>query len=473
MLKITYALAATLVATSLFASDAIEGLIHSRVPTTNSVGQVTLATRLTQNSTLPAVIFSGSAYTVGITITPTTTLPEGEQDIAVYPGNPNTFLAAISDFSLRNGSNTTKYCWSFNGGQTWQQNFVPLINDSPATSDGLIWPYNSDPVVTIDNNGYAYLANLYFNSSSTNNSNGLYVSVLNLNSGQTFIQNQTIPVLVNTNPSTNIVEDKEWISVDNTNTTSAGNVYVSWTHFVGNSSFIYFSRSTNHGQTWSTPILISNTSQSVQGSNVGVGPAGEIYIIFENFYVQNQRQQFLCKSVDTGLTFTAPIPISPIFNELSFSSTYRKNSFPSLAISPVNGNIYVLYSDMSNTAKVEFIKSSDGGNTFTAPLTLIDTPKGQQLMPAISVDNNGIIHTCWFDTRNGRNASTLDIYASRSLDNGQSFSPNIRVTSKSFSSGHASFIGDYTGITSWNGVASPVWNNGGFNNGQLQTTNLK
>jgi len=43
--------------------------------------------------------FSGNAYTVGPTVSPTTTGPEAEEHIAVDPTNPNTLVAAISDFS--------------------------------------------------------------------------------------------------------------------------------------------------------------------------------------------------------------------------------------------------------------------------------------------------------------------------------------------------------------------------------------
>jgi len=54
-------------------------------------------------------IFSGSPYTVGPTITPTSTVPEAEEHIAVDPSNFNNLVAMISDFSLRAGFNTSKF----------------------------------------------------------------------------------------------------------------------------------------------------------------------------------------------------------------------------------------------------------------------------------------------------------------------------------------------------------------------------
>src|SRR5205814_877595 len=89
--------------------------------------------------------------------------------------NANYLVAAISDFSLRGGYNTTKYSVSTNNGATWTDAFVPLSGGMPATSDGQTWAANSDPVVAISKTGTVYLADLYFNDS--NNAGGLYVSV--------------------------------------------------------------------------------------------------------------------------------------------------------------------------------------------------------------------------------------------------------------------------------------------------------
>ena len=97
-------------------------------------------------------------------------------------------------------------------------------------------------------------------------------------------------------------------------------------------------------------------------------------------------------------------------------------------------------------------------------------------MPALTVDSAGNIHTSWFDTRNSSSTSQYDIYGTYSKDGGANFTPNARVTFPSINAGTSSFIGDYAGIAA--GLVSavpkahPVWTNGGFNNGQLQTATL-
>jgi hypothetical protein len=420
----------------------------------------------------------------GSTVTLTTTYPEADEFIALYPANPNNSVAVISDFSLRAGSNTTKFAVSFNNGAagTWFESFVPLVNQMPATSDGRRWEFNSNPVVAIDKQGCVYVSSLYFNQS--NRSNGIYACVGRFTCPDLgFSAKTTVSVVVNPSPATEYSEDKPWLAVDNRDAASSANVYVSWTRFSqtsnGGRSSILFARSVTHGLNWSAPIPVSDPQHSgaVQGSQVAVGPKGEVYVVYEVFYVGNKRRQFLAKSVDGGRTFSVPAPITPMFNELNFASTYRKNSFASMAVSPSNGHVYAVYADEPSAetgSEVEFIVSRDGGATFSAPLPVNKPSQGQQFMPALTVDNTGVIHVSWSDTRNSsRGSSAYDIYAASSANDGALFAPNIRVTAATIDAGSASFIGDYGGIAASSGFAHPVWTSGGFNNGLLQTATLQ
>jgi len=440
-----------------------------------------------------AATFAGSGYPApqpSDIVTPTTTFPEAEEHIAVDPNNPNNLVAAVSDFDLAGGGfNTTKYAFSTNNGTTWAESYVPMDPFGLGflmTGDGFFWLANSDPVVAIDKQGFVYLANLYLDV--FDNGNGLYVSVANLASGVVnFAAAAIYPVDVHPSSVTNVFADKPWMAVDNSgNPTTAGTVYVTWSRFVGNSDTIVLSRSRNHGQSWSRPLRISPRSQdgAVQGSQVAVGPRGEVYVVYEVFYVGGKRQHFMAKSTNGGVTFRAPKPITPVFNEVSFGSSYRVNSFMSLAVDQSRpGTVYGVYADQpSGTVgtEVEFISSSDGGATFSAPVVINDASQGQQFMPAVTVDSSGVIHAMWFDTRNSPgDPSKYDIYATFSKFPG-AFAPNTRVTppplanpgAASIDAGTASFIGDYAGIAASAGNAHPVWTSGGFNNGMLQTTTL-
>jgi hypothetical protein len=425
-----------------------------------------------------AVAFNPSEYVVGPTISPTSTVPEAEEYISVSPQNSSVMLAAISDFALNGGFNTTKYAFSTNNGQSWRESYIPLDPSFglPATGDGYLWFANSDPVVAIDKQGRAFLSDLYLDA--IDNGNGLYVSVANANTGFRFTINSTYRVKTNPSSSTTQLEDKPWIAVDNSNAASSGYVYASWSHFYNSTTdYIAFSRSTNHGKTWSSLKRISPPSQdgAVQGSSLAVGPKGEIYLVYEVFYVGNQCQQFLAKSTNGGSSFTNPVAVTLVFNDLTFNSTYRKNSFASIGVNPLNGYLYMIYADQPGaSSQVEFTMSTDGGKTFSAAAAINDSPDGQRFFTALAVDSAGNLHASWFDTRNSAGKTTLyDVYATFSKDGGLTFANNARVTAAPADAGTTSFIGDYSGIAAAGGYAHPVWTNGGGNNGHLQTSALQ
>jgi hypothetical protein len=349
----------------------------------------------------------------------------------------------------------------------------------PATSDGVQWDANSDPVVAISKTGTVYLVDLYF--SGSNNSGGLYVSTGTVNSSTgtiNFTQSSTRPVLTNLSPSASNTEDKEWIAVDNGSSPFSGNVYVTWTHFAGNNDWIDFSRSTNQGQTWSAPIQISLPSQNgaVQGSQIAIGPGGGIYVVYEVYYVGGQRRIFKTTSSNGGQTFGTPFAVTPYFNELSFNSTYRKDSFPSVTVG-LPGHVFVAYAtQVGSSSAMQLVYSTNGGVSFSSPITLNDVTSGQRFFPAVTADpNTGTVYASWFDTRNSSSPRFYDVYATKiTLSNGVlSVAPNTRVTASLVDSGGTSFIGDYAGIAEAGGFAHPVWTSGGFNNGLLQTATLQ
>jgi hypothetical protein len=108
------------------------------------------------------------------------------------------------------------------------------------------------------------------------------------------------------------------------------------------------------------------------------------------------------------------------------NSTYRKNSFASIGVNPLNGYLYMIYADQPGaSSQVEFTMSTDGGKTFSAAAAINDSPDGQRFFTALAVDSAGNLHASWFDTRNSAGKTTLyDVYASFSKDCGLTFANN-------------------------------------------------
>jgi Neuraminidase (sialidase) len=160
---------------------------------------------------------------------------------------------------------------------------------------------------------------------------------------------------------------------------------------------------------------LSPASQNgkVQGSQVATAPNGDVYVTYQSVVVGG-NQMFFTKSTDGGTTWITPVACTPVFTEVNFTSSYRKDSFPSLAVGPMNGEIYNVYPDQPGAnSEIKFVRSTDGGTTWSAPVVLNDVSTGQRLMPSVSADDQGGVHVCWFDTRNGADAQTYDIYATR------------------------------------------------------------
>jgi hypothetical protein len=430
----------------------------------------------------PGTPENGNSYTKVDQVTVTTTAPEAGDHIAFNPLSPSSLVAVTSDFSLRGGFNTTKVAYSDGDGRagSWREVFVPLdAQNRVLTSDGLAWEANSNPTVAIDRKGRAYVASLYMNKSD--HKNGIYVAVGTAQGLHDFAMapDQVYPVSRNIVDNSPVEEDKPWVAVDNTDSKFSGSLYVAWSRFEApGSNSILFSKSIDSGKTWSHPKVLNWASQSgaVQAPQVSIGPGGSIFVAYEVFYNDKVRRQFLTRSLDGGETFESATSMTPFFTDLTFSSPFRKTSFPSIAVNPINGLVYLVYSDEPDGvdgARIEFVRSRKEGG-FTRPVMLAEMQKGQQFLPSITVDSTGVLHVSWFDNRNAPDSTTLlDIYATRSVNDGAGFAVATQVTGRSIDTGSAAFIGDYSGIVATPGLAHPFWTSGGFNQGILEMATLR
>src|SRR5207253_3680463 len=125
-----------------------------------------------------------------------------------------------------------------------------------------------------------------------------------------------------------------------------------------------------------------------------------------------------------------------------------------------NNNIYMLASvqptGASNGTDVMFVRSTNGGQTFSTPRRINDDPINHSKwhwLGTLSVAPNGRIDSVWLDTRNAANNTDSQLFYSYSTDGGVTWSPNVAV-SNSFNplEGWPSQnkIGDYITIVSDN-----------------------
>ncbi|MGA3013877.1 MAG: hypothetical protein ABSD71_07560 [Bacteroidales bacterium] len=372
-----------------------------------------------------------------------TAMPE-ETSIIVNPMNPDQLVA---------GANITEFYSSTNGGFTWQEG-------SLSSSYGVY----GDPCVKIDTAGNYY----YFHLS--NPSFGSWIDRIvcqkSMDGGLTWSDGTYMGL------NGNKAQDKPWATVDpNTN-----NIYVTWTQFdvygtnnPADSSIILFSKSTDEGITWSQPKRINrkagdclDSGNTVEGAVPTVGPNGEIYVAWAGpvGLVFNRSLDMGENWMDTNV-FVSDIPGG--WN-LSIPGIYRCNGLPitccDLSQGPYRGNIYINWSDQRNgltDTDIWFIKSTDGGLTWSSRKRVNDDPPGkQQFFTWMTIDQKtGFIYFVFYDRRSYSDIET-DVYMAVSRDGGETFS-NFKVSESPFTPTSGIFFGDYTNVTAYNNVVRPIW----------------
>jgi hypothetical protein len=106
--------------------------------------------------------------------------------------------------------------------------------------------------------------------------------------------------------------DKTAIEADhNSDGRCDNNVYFAWSQFHGNAGGvgIHFSRSTNHGVTFSHGVKVSQTLSDVQFPDIAVTGNDNIYLVFRSFASGRGPEGdsiYYVKSTDCGATFSSP-----------------------------------------------------------------------------------------------------------------------------------------------------------------------
>ncbi len=128
---------------------------------------------------------------------------------------------------------------------------------------------------------------------------------------------------------------------------------------------------------------------------------------------------------------------------------------------PSNNNVYMLASvrptGFSTGTDVMFARSTNGGQSFSAPQRINDDPVNHNKyhwFGTFAVAPNGRLDAVWLDTRNAANNTDSQLFYSYSVDGGVTWSPNVPV-SNSFTPlegyPNQNKMGDYITIVSDNG----------------------
>lgn len=199
--------------------------------------------------------------------------------------------------------------------------------------------------------------------------------------------------------------------------------YVVWQDKSSGDFDILFSISKNNGTTFSEPVVVNDNPGDGNHSSfpdIAVGN-GRICVVWEDN--RNGVTDIYFSQSSDGKVFTEDIAV--------WESVTNSSSRPSVAIDADNDLIYVVWVD--DFKSISASVSSDGGYTFSTPVTVSDSTKNGRFDPRVDVDFNGKVYVVWADGRTGLvqrgpfNVDDTDIFIANSTDNGQSFGTNVRV----------------------------------------------
>jgi Neuraminidase (sialidase) len=374
-----------------------------------------------------------------------------EPGIAVNPANAQQVLAVFQD--------NVHASYSDDAGHSWH----PAEGVAPDN-----YRVSGDVSTTFDNQGHAFVCYIAFDKLGTFNywahgatRNGIFIR-RSLDGGKTW-ESKHVPVAEQKSEPGIPFEDKPYIVADNTKSRFAGNLYIGWTRWRIADSQMVISRSTDDGQTWSTPVEIDahpglprDDNGAAEGFDGVVAPDGTLYAIWSQ-----DDDIMLTKSRDGGKTFSKARPVvhtAPIM--FAVETLERANGFPQIAIDPKSKRLYITWSDYRNGDLDIFVSTSDdGGKKFSAPIRVNDDPLhngAEQFFQWLAVDPvDGSANVVFYDRRGDPTNRKQIVVLARSTDGGKNFK-NYAWTTQLFEASNV-FFGDYSGLAAYGGRVYGVW----------------
>jgi hypothetical protein len=235
----------------------------------------------------------------------------------------------------------------------------------------------------------------------------------------------------------------------------------------------WFSKTTDGGKTWTGTRAIFDPGQNSQtiGNLIVVDPRTDVlYDFFEQFqttgspdFTPRGLSVGFISSSDGGNTWSQPTVVSNQQTPNDFSTTgalLRTGAgLPSVAIDTSTGQLYVVWEDARFTGgsvnQVVLSTSTDGGKTWSAPAVVSKTPTSTPAFTTtVAVNSAGTVAVTYYDMRNPDGITTglpTDYWLVTSTDHGASFGNEVRITPTSFDMSIAPnagglFLGDYEAL---------------------------
>ncbi|HZP50152.1 sialidase family protein [Actinocrinis sp.] len=453
---------------------------------------------------------------------------QNEPTLAIDPRNPSVWTSGSNDYCTvpTAGDAWAGFYRSTDSGATWTDSLLPGYNGD-ASAQGTSSPLHAqvaggataagDPVMAWDAHGDLFYMGNNFNRGIENGVSGRTRD----NTGDVWVATYA-PV----NPSDSTTDGAKYLRTvilatntfglgsfnDKTNLAvdpATGNVYAAWSDFHGSGcNEILFSRSTDHGVTFSAPLKISSGICGNQGPSIAIGPSGQVYVGWEG---STGGALSKAPGAISGAAFTVSSDFGQTFSKAAIVVTYAPFMFeafsgngarecgdgpfacpsgftfprsdlagPYLAADNAHATIVMAFqaAQPSGQGQIETVRSTDGGANWSSPALLSPSAVGHQFYPFLAA-SSGRISAIWYDSRNdpqysagrppcnsssGQTSACLNVRYADSLDGGLNWSASIQVTDlptnlnyEQFGGRLVPFFGDYITVAAQGDTVGATW----------------
>jgi hypothetical protein len=339
--------------------------------------------------------------------------PYGESSVAAHPTDPNTLMGIA--YELGAWQDRRPKLWvSRDRGQSWDATYVPPFDRSGYQNKG-------DPIVAFGATGTMLVAFPDVPVRRSDDGGKTWTAATRTDQTAWYWGG-----------------DREKLGADWSNGKYRGRIY----HITNNAD----------SGPWKRPLLRSSDDGRTFEPGGGLGWQHYVHVLSDGTVVvlasmeaqsrppQSTQPVGTYLSSDGGSTFrlagsfprAASVPCDQALPSWVRPASEQHFTVDNGTSSRFRDRIYRVFPECrNNTWRVGTTFSADRGATWSEPKLVSPTvpAQSQQFLPAMAVNRDGTVMVVWHDTRNSERQDSYHLYASASVDGGETFLPAVRVSS--------------------------------------------